>query len=99
MIIFTGYVSNDIASSLMAGDGDAEQVQDGALLEHGEELRACVCEHSASRESCCGLASDHRSSGDHPCMLQIPSDVHCRNGLCCSESTLQIKKIADNVFF
>ena len=79
--------------------GDVELVHDGALLEHGEELRACACEHSVSRESCSCHASDHRSSGDRPCMLQIPSDVHCRNGLCCSESTLQIKKIADNVFF
>ena len=69
--------------------GDAEQVLDGAQLEHGDAVQVCACEHSASRESCC----------DHPCMLQIPSDVHCRNGLCCSESTLQIKKIADNVFF
>jgi len=34
--------------------GDAEQVQDGAQLERGEELRACACEHSVSRESCCG---------------------------------------------
>ena len=37
--------------------GDAEQVPDGAQLEHGEELRACACEHSVSRESCYG----------HPC--------------------------------
>ena len=32
--------------------GDAEQVQDGALLEHGEELRVCACEHSVSYELC-----------------------------------------------
>ena len=69
--------------------GDAELVKDGAQLEHGEELRACACEHSVSRELCC----------DHPCKLRTPLDGHCRNGLCCSESTLQIKKIADNVFF
>ena len=59
--------------------GDAEQVQDGALLEHGEELRACACEHSVSRESCCG----------RPCRSRIPLDGHCRNGLCCSEYTLR----------
>ena len=58
---------------------DAEQVQDGAQLEHGEELRACACEHSVSRESCCGRL----------CMSQTPSGVHCRNDLYCSESTLQ----------
>ena len=40
--------------------GDAEQVQDGALLEHGDVLRACACEHSVSREYCCG----------HPCRSQ-----------------------------
>ena len=34
--------------------GDAEQVQDGAQLERGDVLRACACEHSVSRESCCG---------------------------------------------
>ena len=32
---------------------DAEQVQDGAQLEHGEELWACACEHSVSRELYC----------------------------------------------
>ena len=37
--------------------GDAEQVLDGAQLEHGDVLRACACEHSVSRESCYG----------HPC--------------------------------
>ena len=44
--------------------GDAELVQDGAQLEHGEELRACACEHSVSRESCYG----------HPCRSP-PSSV------------------------
>ena len=37
---------------------DAEQVQDGAQLEHGEVLRACACEHSVSHELCC----DHHGS-------------------------------------
>ena len=65
--------------------GDAEQVLDGAQLEHGDVLLACACEHSVSRESCFCLASDHRSSGGRPCKSRIPLDGHCRNGLCCSE--------------
>ena len=50
------------------------------LLEHGDVLQACACEHSVSRESCYG----------HPCRSRTPLDGHCRNGLCCSESTLQM---------
>ena len=51
--------------------GDAELVQDGAQLEHGDAVQVCACEHSASRESCC----------DHPCinglsrMLAIRFDI------------------------
>ena len=45
-----------------------------------EQVRACACEHSVSHEPCC----------DHPCSSRTPSDVHCRNGLCHSESTLRM---------
>ena len=40
--------------------GDAEQVQDGALLEHGDVLRACACEHSVGRDS-----HDHHHCQNH----------------------------------
>ena len=38
--------------------GDAEQVLDGAQLEHGDVLLACACEHSVNHELCC----DHHGS-------------------------------------
>ena len=33
--------------------GDAEQVQDDALLERGDAVQACACGHSVSHESYC----------------------------------------------
>ena len=60
--------------------GDAEQVLDGAQLEHGDVLLACACEHSVNHELCC----DHHGSS------RTPSDVHCRNALYCSECTLRM---------
>ena len=60
--------------------GDAEQVQDDALLERGDAVQACACGHSVSRELCC----------DRLCRSRTPLDGHCRNGLCCSERTLQM---------